>query len=415
MTDVAALILEHNRGRDPERLALKYRDMRKDPFVFLRGTCHLFYAQNAWLSRTKARAEGRGDSAWLDAPHVWACGDLHLENFGSYKADNRQVYFDINDFDEGLLAPASWDLLRLLASVIVGRDVLRVSRDDALTLCDELLAAYAAALRVGKPLWVERETAEPPVSDLLQKVRDRRGRELLDARTREKGGRRSLRLDNGKALPVNEAQRERVTTLIDVFARSHKQPASFRVLDVARRIAGTGSLGVERYIVLVEGKGSPDKNRLLDLKRALPPSWRELPGLPCEQPPWPDDATRVVGVQRRVQAVSMALLHAVKLGKQPYILRRLSPSEDRIALPIKGGKRGQLLVNTLQVFGRCLAWDQLRSSGRDGSAPADRLIAFGATPKWMRPLRALADRAAAQVEADFEHFAHAYDRGAFAR
>jgi hypothetical protein len=110
----------------------------------------------------------------------------------------------------------------------------------------------------------------------------------------------------------------------------------------------------------------------------------------------------------------MALLHAVKLSRQPYVLRRLQPSEDRIALPIKGGKRSQLLRSTLQVFGRCLAWDQLRSSGRDGAAPADSLIAFAATPSWMRPLRSLADRAAAQVEADFEDFASAYDRGAFA-
>jgi uncharacterized protein (DUF2252 family) len=402
VTDVAELIREHDRGRDPERLALKYQNMRQGPFVFLRGTCHLFYARLP------------GGNAWLDAPCVWACGDLHLENFGSYKADNRQVYFDINDFDEGLLAPASWDLLRLMASVIVGRDVLRVTRDGALTLCDELLAAYAAALQVGKPLWVERETAVPPVSVLLHKVRDRGGRDLLEARTREKGGRRTLRLDNGKALPVSDAQREQVAALIDAFAREQKQPASFRVLDVARRIAGTGSLGIDRYIVLVEGKGSPDRNRLLDLKRAVTPSWRALPKPPCEQPTWPDEATRVVSVQRRVQAVSMALLHAVKLGKHPFVLRRLSPSEDRIALPIKGGKRSQLLVNTLQVFGRCLAWDQLRSSGRDGAASADTLIASGKTTAWMRPLRALADRAARQVEADFKDFARAYDSGGFA-
>ncbi len=49
-----------------------------------------------------------------------------MENFGSYKGDNRQVYFDINDFDEGALAPASWDLVRLLASIQCGADALRV-------------------------------------------------------------------------------------------------------------------------------------------------------------------------------------------------------------------------------------------------------------------------------------------------
>jgi uncharacterized protein (DUF2252 family) len=299
----------------------------------------------------------------------------------------------------------------LLTSVIVGRDMLQVSRPDALALCDELLGAYAAALSLGKPLWVERETAVPPVSVLLHNVRDRRARDLLAARTTLRAGQRSLRLDNQKALPVDDAQRARVAALIERFARQQKQPEQYRVLDVARRIAGTGSLGVERYIVLVEGKGSPDRNRLLDLKRAVPPSWRALSWLPCEQPRWSDEAARVVGVQRRMQAVSMALLHAVELGKQPYVLRRLQPSEDRIALPIKGGKRGQLLINALSVFGRCLAWDQLRSSGRAGAASADTLGAFAAKPGWLRPLRSLAERAAAQVEADFQHFAAAYDAG----
>jgi len=401
VADVAELIREHDEGRDPERLTIKYRNMRADAFVFLRGTCHLFYAR---LPR---------QSGWLEAPPVWACGDLHLENFGSYKADNRQVYFDVNDFDEGLLAPASWDLLRLLTSVIVGRDMLKISHSAALSLCDELLAAYAAALQVGKPLWVERETAEPPVSLLLHKVRDRRARDLLLARTTEKAGQRSIRLDNQKALPVHDRERTRVTALIESFGRRREQPAQYRVLDVARRIAGTGSLGVDRYIVLVEGKGSPDRNRLLDLKSALTPSWRSLSWLPYAQPRWPDEAARVVGVQRRMQAVSMALLHAVELGKQPYVLRRLQPSEDRIELPIKGGKRGQLLRNTLTLFGRCLAWDQLRSSGRAGSASADTLVGFAAKPGWLRPLRSLAERAAAQVEADFQQFAKAYDAGAW--
>ncbi|HAN57343.1 MAG TPA: DUF2252 domain-containing protein, partial [Betaproteobacteria bacterium] len=65
--------------------ALKYRNLRSNPFVFLRGTCHLFYDR---LPRDRV----------LDrAPLTWICGDLHIENFGSYKGDNRLVYFDMND------------------------------------------------------------------------------------------------------------------------------------------------------------------------------------------------------------------------------------------------------------------------------------------------------------------------------
>ena len=91
MANVVKSIVRFNADRDPERLAMKYLKMRASPFVFLRATCHLYYAQLP-------------DAAALrKAPAAWACGDLHLENFGSYKGDNRLVHFDINDFDEGVL------------------------------------------------------------------------------------------------------------------------------------------------------------------------------------------------------------------------------------------------------------------------------------------------------------------------
>ncbi len=89
---VAARILRFNEGRDPERLDMKYEAMRQSPFAFFRGTCHLFWED--WPR----------DSPLNSAPVTWECGDLHFENFGTYKGDNRLVYFDINDFDEAVLA-----------------------------------------------------------------------------------------------------------------------------------------------------------------------------------------------------------------------------------------------------------------------------------------------------------------------
>src|SRR5262245_44055758 len=94
-----------NRGRRPELLKRKYRLMCSDPFVFFRGTAHLFWED--W-----ARSRRPLD----DAPLVWSCGDLHLENFGSYKGDNGLAYFDLNDFDDAALAPATRDVARFLTS-----------------------------------------------------------------------------------------------------------------------------------------------------------------------------------------------------------------------------------------------------------------------------------------------------------
>ena len=90
---------------------------------------------------------------------IWVCGDLHFENFGTYKGDNRLVYFDINDFDEAVLAACTFDVTRYLTSLLVGAKMLRLDRPQARRLGKAFLDAYVAALVVGKARWVERATA----------------------------------------------------------------------------------------------------------------------------------------------------------------------------------------------------------------------------------------------------------------
>lgn len=399
--NIVKQIRNFNADREPERLALKYRNMRSDPFVFLRATCHLFYARLPL------------EPVMRKAPAAWACGDLHLENFGSYKGDNRQVYFDVNDFDEALLAPLTWDPVRGLASILVAGNSLH--RDPAVPphLCDLFLGVYARTLVDGKPRWVERETAMPPVSDLLQAVRQRSRSTFLDTRTVLHGRRRRIRIDGRKALAATPQQHATVKTFVADFAVRQPVPRFFEVLDVARRIAGNGSLGVDRYIVLVHGKGSPDGNYLLDLKQALPAS--PLPRVPLPQPAWTDDAQRVVTVQQRMQAIAMAFLHPVHMGGIPYVLRALQPSEDRVALAATGIRHPQLrLEHLVTVMAQCLAWAQLRSSGRGGSADADELIDFAQGRKWRRQLMEVARHCAAEVDGDWKVFCAAYDAGAFA-
>ncbi len=387
-----------NAGRDPERRQLKYRAMRASPFAFMRGTCHLFYDQLQPQGLFKA------------APLTWLCGDLHLENFGSYKGDNGQVYFDINDFDEAALAPASWDLLRLLTSVQVAADSLGIDCSDANQLGTQLLTAYADALAQGKAYCVERDTAQGLVQALLTDLRERRRPQFLDSRTRLKGKKRQLSTDGKKALPASEAQRKLVTNFMERFARTQDEPDFFEVLDVARRIAGTGSLGLERYVILVRGKGSPDGNYLLDLKAAQPSAL--APHLQAVQPAWETPAHRIVALQRRLQSVTVAFLHPVLLDKAPYVLRSLQPSEDRVTL----GHSGQTpleLVQLLQTMGQLAAWAQLRSAGRQGSAIADELIDFGADKRWTKHLLLASRECAQQVRADSLAFNAAFDEGAF--
>ncbi len=396
--DLVQEIRRYNAGRDPERLRLKYQRMRADPFVFLRGACHLFYA----------RLPVQG--IFRSAPPAWCCGDLHLENFGSYKGDNRLVYFDLNDFDEAVLAPASWDPVRLLASLRVGASSLGVRPDAVQDLCTAFLSSYARALAEGKAFWMEPQTAQGLVRELLDSLKGRQRPDFLDGRTVLKGKKRTLRIDGRKALPATDAQRAEVMDFMESFARTQENPGFFHVLDVARRIAGTGSLGVDRHVVLVEGKGSPDGNYLLDLKQALPSSL--APHVPTPQPRWASEAERVVAVQRRVQAVSMAFLQPATMAGKPYVLRGLQPSEDRITLD-GAHQRAADIQFVASAMGQLVAWGQLRSAGRQGSAIADELIDFGSQPRWQDELQDAALDMAHRTIEDASEFGTAYDDGAF--
>ncbi|CAG4890662.1 DUF2252 domain-containing protein [Paraburkholderia gardini] len=398
MTDVITEIARFNAGRDPERLAMKYASMRTSAFVFLRGTCHLFYARMP-------------TGGVLDhIPQTWICGDMHLENFGSYKADNRLIYFDINDFDEACLAPCLAELVRLLTSVLTAADGLHVSRAEALALCHTAIDAYSAALRFGKARWIEEELATGMVRELFDALHERTRVDHLNRRTDLKGKKRTLKVDGKKALPIDDKTRAAVTAFMKAFAASEPDPSFYRMIDIARRIAGTGSLGVDRYVMLVEGKGSSDGNYLLDLKEALPSS--VAPHVKTKQPAWDTEAQRVVAIQQRAQAVSQAFLHVVEFNGKPYVLRSLQPSEDRVTLANWNGKLSRLesVVNNMAELS---AWSQLRSGGRQGSAIADELIAFGNRTDWQMPLIQLAVQCEAQVEADWHAYSDAYDRGVF--
>ena len=396
--DVVARCALYNTGREPERLALKYRAMCRSPFGFFRGTAHLFWedARAAHLSLP-------------DGPPAWACGDLHLENFGSYRGSNRLAYFDLNDFDEAALGPATWELARLVTSLYVAAPSLGLDRADATELARCFLTAYQTALANGKALWIERATARGMVRDLLLAVKGRSRGELLESRTKWRNGREFLRTDGRHALPLPQGKRAATATLFARFVRTGFHGERFRLLDIARRIAGTGSLGIHRYVLLVEEEDRRERRMLLDVKEAQPSAFAPYAGV--EQRAWATEAERVVQLQHRMQAVSPALLQAATLGGVAYIVRELQPTEDRLSLDA-ASNRPRRLRGALKAMARTVAWAELRSSGRGGSATADELIAFAATRGWQQGLIDYARRYHRTVDHDWRQFVAAHDGGA---
>ena len=383
---ILSRIKEYHSGREPERLALKYEKLAVDPFAFFRGTPNLFYED--WPTGRAAASHA--------IPTVWLCGDLHLENFGSYRGDNRCTYFDFNDFDEACLGPATWDLTRLLTSVAIEAAEREWRPRPTRELCEAVLDSYAAALTTGKARWVERETAAGIVNDLFQVLSLRTGQTLLDRRTELHRRRRLIRKDGVKALPLaSERDAKRLAALVESLG-------GFRYLDSARRIAGNSSLGVPRFVLLVENAG--EDVFLLDLKQARPPVALLFQDGP-PQPEWKSEAHRVADVQGMVQAIPPAFLQPVEFEGHWWILRELMPSEDRVSISDASNRK---FSEHSEKLGQIVAWGHLRSGGRFGSATIDELIKFGDKRAWRSEVARYAVEYASQVRAGWEAFVREY-------
>lgn len=363
--DPVELIAATNRGRVPQLLLHKFDAMAGDPFVFLRASAGLGH-----------RAVDL--RALPPAPLGWICGDLHLQNFGSFRGVNRLVYFDLNDFDEAARLPVCLDLLRLLGSLFTAAPGVGVARADTLALARQGLDAYARALARGKAFWLERETASGPIGALLRQTERRKRADLLASRTEMVGGRRRVKIDGLRylALPPRAGARRQVAAALEHLGRRFGDPSFFALRDIAFRVAGMGSLGVARYVALVQGKGDPSRNALIDFKHAVPSAaagaWPAY-----EQPEWDSEAARVVGIQDLCQAASPACLCAVQLGRMPMVARELQPVEDKIDLD-RLARRLTRLDETVDAMARLAAYAQLRSAGRRGAASAEELMDFGA-------------------------------------
>src|ERR1700735_1596690 len=148
-------IVAFNHNRMPTMVGMKYKFMRENLFRFFRGSCHLFYED-------LATAQG-----FPAGPSGWICGDLHLENLGSYRSDNDQVYFDLNDFDEAMLAPVTWEVVRLVTSIFVGFKSLGIESRRAEKMAKLFLKSYSATLTTGKADYVEAAMAKGIICDFL--------------------------------------------------------------------------------------------------------------------------------------------------------------------------------------------------------------------------------------------------------
>lgn len=399
MATIAQRVKAFNSDRLPAYMALKYQQMAQNPFRFLRGTCHLFYED---LQRSDALPQ---------YPLSWICGDLHLENFGSYKGDNRLVYFDVNDFDEGALAPAVWELARMVTSICSGLGSLGMRKKESGRLAGLFLARYSETLAKGKSRYIEPRTANGIVRVFLDKVCERRQKELIRQRTEEKNGKLALRIDNIRFFPLEKPLRKELAAHLQEWMK--EEPClrkSHEVVDVAFRIAGTGSLGVRRYVFLVRQTKNPDKHLLIDMKQALPSCLQSRVNV--TQPSWTSEAARVVAIQQRMQNVCPALLGTTLFRDGHYVVKEMQPTADKINFMLLRDSPRDIECVLIDMA-LLTASAQLRSAGRQGAALPDELIAFGADHHWQNGVIDYGAAYAEQVKKDYKDYFAAYKDGFF--
>ncbi|MDQ3469107.1 MAG: DUF2252 domain-containing protein [Actinomycetota bacterium] len=241
---------------DEQAFRTKFRKMAASPFAFYRGTACLFYADAVDL-----------EDPWADerTSRIWIQGDLHAANFGTYVDAEGILLFDVNDFDDAYLGHASWDLLRLAASLGVLGIEKALSDETIADLQRELARAYSAQVHEfatgerDKEFRLTLDNTDGAVFDALARARHRSRLEMLNGTTEIVGNDRRF-TDRPGVRRLDDAERDEVLAayqryLETIPERRRQESVSYDVKDaVGRSGFGIGSAGLPAYSILVEGR-----------------------------------------------------------------------------------------------------------------------------------------------------------------
>jgi uncharacterized protein (DUF2252 family) len=399
MSGLSERLQKFNTGLLLDMVQLKYEAMTENAFRFYRGTCHLFYEDLAAAAPMPL------------SPVTWICGDLHIENFGSYKGDNTLVYFDLNDFDESVLAPASYEVARLLTSIFVAFDTLNIEKEKAVKMAQLFLKTYSSRLITGKPVSIEPRTARGIVCEFLTNASKSKYQDIIRKRTISKKKKILLSLEDERHFKIKKKLREALAQHVtEWISSSDDAPYNYEVKDVVFRLAGTGSIGVKRYLFLLKSTSTKDRYLFLDMKQSRPSS--VLPYTDVQQLAWETDAERILAIQKRMQNVSASWLSTTVFDGEPYVIQELQPVKDTLKFKLlKEDYRD--LYQVIDDMATLTASAQLRSGGIQGSSIIDDLVAYGKSTEWQEAMLIYCQDYAGQVQAYYRQFQRDYRNGTF--
>lgn len=405
--DAIEILQRSHQGRLPELAPLRFGRMLPNPFTFLRGS-------PAVMAYDLAATPGTG-------LEVQACGDCHLTNFGLFATPERNLIFDINDFDETHRAPWEWDLKRLATSFVVAARVNGFSdrqSEAAALVCGRSYREHMAKFADLSPLelWYHSVTAEQLIETApCAKSQMRREKMVAKARTR-------VAENLFPKITELEGDTHRFVEQPPVMTRITDEPTiarlqadlvnyreslpldrrqlldRYRLEDVAFRVVGIGSVGTRCYVALLF---CDDENPLLLQIKEANPSVLEPYTSTC---PFENQGQRVVVGQRLMQAASDIFLGWItSLEGRHFYVRQLR--DMKFSIPVETLTPREL-AQYAEICGRTLA----RAHAQSGDA-AKISGYLGRSDQCDAAIAAFAKVYADQVEQDHAALAEAVRSG----
>ena len=351
----------------------KYAKMAASPYRFFRGSNHLYW-QDVWHDWRFALFGG-----WPNT-QTWLQGDAHAYNFGAYGHHDDQVRYGMDDFDDALIGDYQYDVWRLAISLVLdARENAELSPKAIDKALNKLLEGYMDTLSVHREddvaiHAITLDNAKDPLQSFMGKVADKQSRaRMLEKWTTldpDKGRQFAERPGKLANLPADVAsqlrriiEQEYQQTLQHPIKES--DPQHFFVKDTARRLdAGTGSLGVERYYVLIEGGADHEHDDvILDIKEQVTPEAYRLMDK-AQQQAWrklfPNEGIRHAAAFHAIAEHPDAYLGWLTMNGKVFSVRERSPfKKDYPTHNLSGGKAYRKLA---RQWGEILAREHLRGA-----------------------------------------------------
>jgi uncharacterized protein (DUF2252 family) len=406
--DPIAILRAQDARRIPRLIPLRYQRMLASPLAFLRGAAAIMAAD---LARTPAT----GIPAQL-------CGDCHLLNFGLYGSPERELLFDVNDFDETLQGPFEWDLKRLATSFVVAARTAGFASAIRQGIACTVVQSYrqhmlAFASMRDLEVWYAHLDADQALR-LLAKSEARKRVQQLTTRARRDDDLRALseltHVVHGQRRIIDDPPVVTRLPSEDTIQWAHATFRSYRqtlqedrrhiadqysFVDAAEKVVGIGSVGTRCLIVLLQGRDRLDP-LFLQIKEAQ----ASVLGAYLPRSPFRSHGKRVVTGQRLMQAASDIFLGWTRGDDgRDYYVRQLR--DMKASVLVEGMPAGEM-----EQYAALCGWALARAHARSGH-PITIAAYLGTGNAFDRAVASFAEAYATQTERDFHELVKAARQG----